>query len=106
VSVVRHYRVPHGSTYNVAHGKNVDLLITFVIVGMVTGMEICEFFIHLFSDWTKVRTRETEQSSLRFDFISSVINDHRYLPIWLMVAVAETILFCSGLYIQQRLLLK
>ena len=32
------------------------MLITFVIVGMVTGMEICEFFIHLFSDWTKVRT--------------------------------------------------
>lgn len=98
VSVVQHYRVPHGSTYNVAHGKNVDLLITFVIVGMVTGMEICEFFIHLFSDWTKVRTRETEQSSLRFDFISSVINDHRYLPIWLMVAVAETILFCTELF--------
>jgi len=56
VSAVRHYRVPHGSSSNLVHGKNVDLLITFVIVGMVTGMEICEFFIHLFSDWTKVRT--------------------------------------------------
>lgn len=54
VSAVRHYRVPHGSSSNLVHGKNVDLLITFVIVGMVTGMEICEFFIHLFSDWTKV----------------------------------------------------
>ncbi|KAG2543593.1 uncharacterized protein LOC120692169 [Panicum virgatum] len=54
VSAVRHYRVPHGSTSYVVHGRNVDLLITFVIVGMVTGMEICEFFIHLFSDWTKV----------------------------------------------------
>jgi len=60
VSAVRHYRVPHGSTSNVVHGRNVDLLITFVIVGMVTGMEICEFFIHLFSDWTKVRTRQTK----------------------------------------------
>jgi hypothetical protein len=56
VSAVRHYRVPHGSSSNLVHGKNVDLLITFVIVGMVTGMEVCEFFIHLFSDWTKVRT--------------------------------------------------
>ena len=56
VSAVRHYRVPHGSSSNLVRGKNVDLLITFVIVGMVTGMEICEFFIHLFSDWTKVRT--------------------------------------------------
>ncbi|PUZ42909.1 hypothetical protein GQ55_9G619500 [Panicum hallii var. hallii] len=54
VSAVRHYRLPHWSTSNVVHGRNVDLLITFVIVGMVTGMEICEFFIHLFSDWTKV----------------------------------------------------
>ncbi|WVZ55418.1 hypothetical protein U9M48_006078 [Paspalum notatum var. saurae] len=54
VSAVRHYRVPHGSTSNVVHGRNVDLLITFVIVVMVTGMEVCEFFIHLFSDWTKV----------------------------------------------------
>lgn len=56
VSAVRHYRVPHGSSSKFVHGKNVDLLITFVIVGMVTGMDICEFFIHLFSDWTKVRT--------------------------------------------------
>ncbi|RLN15867.1 hypothetical protein C2845_PM02G37910 [Panicum miliaceum] len=54
VSAVRHYRLPHWSTSNVVHGRNVDLLITFVIVGMVTGMEICELFIHLFSDWTKV----------------------------------------------------
>nr|CAB3497120.1 unnamed protein product [Digitaria exilis] len=54
VSAVRHYRIPHGSTSNVVDGRNVDLIITFVIVGMVTGMEICEFFIHLFSDWTKV----------------------------------------------------
>ncbi|CAL4912514.1 unnamed protein product [Urochloa decumbens] len=54
VSAVRHYRIPHGSTAYVVDGRNVDLLITFVIVGMVTGMEICEFFIHLFSDWTKV----------------------------------------------------
>ncbi|CAL4928988.1 unnamed protein product [Urochloa decumbens] len=54
VSAVRHYRVPHGSTAYFVRGRNVDLLITFVIVGMVTGMEICEFFIHLFSDWTKV----------------------------------------------------
>ncbi|KAL6902334.1 hypothetical protein ACP4OV_005210 [Aristida adscensionis] len=53
-SAVRHYRAPAGSTANVVHGRNVDLLITFVILGMVTGMEICEFFIHLFSDWTKV----------------------------------------------------
>ncbi|RCV46604.1 hypothetical protein SETIT_9G544500v2 [Setaria italica] len=52
--VLTHYRVPHGSTSNVVRGRNVDLLITFVIAGMVTGMEICEFFIHLFSDWTKV----------------------------------------------------
>lgn len=55
-SAVRHYRIPQGSRSNVVHGRNVDLLITFVIVGMVTGMEICEFFMHLFSDWTKVRT--------------------------------------------------
>ncbi|OEL19998.1 hypothetical protein BAE44_0018983 [Dichanthelium oligosanthes] len=54
VSAVRHYRIPHGSTSYVVHGRNVDLLITFGIVGMVMGMEICEFFIHLFSDWTKV----------------------------------------------------
>ncbi|CAN6290718.1 unnamed protein product [Urochloa humidicola] len=54
VSAVRHYRVPRGSTAYVVRGRNVDLLITFVIVGMFTGMEICEFFIHLFSDWTKV----------------------------------------------------
>ena len=33
VSAVRHYRVPHGSSSNLVHGKNVDLLITFVIVG-------------------------------------------------------------------------
>ncbi|CAN6302353.1 unnamed protein product [Urochloa humidicola] len=54
VSAVRHYRIPHGSTAYVVDGRNVDLLITFGIVGMVTGMDICEFFIHLFSDWTKV----------------------------------------------------
>ncbi|KAJ1255440.1 hypothetical protein BS78_K219200 [Paspalum vaginatum] len=54
VSAVRHYHAPKGNKSNVVHGKNVDLLITFVILGMVTGMEICEFFIHLFSDWTKV----------------------------------------------------
>ncbi|WVZ49233.1 hypothetical protein U9M48_000607 [Paspalum notatum var. saurae] len=54
VSAVRHYHAPEGNKSNVVNGKNVDLLITFVILGMVTGMEICEFFIHLFSDWTKV----------------------------------------------------
>ncbi|CAN6296584.1 unnamed protein product [Urochloa humidicola] len=54
VSAVRHYRIPHGSSAYVVDGRNVDLLITFGIVGMVTGMDICEFFIHLFSDWTKV----------------------------------------------------
>ncbi|KAL6649186.1 hypothetical protein ACP70R_013410 [Stipagrostis hirtigluma subsp. patula] len=53
-SAVRHYQAPPGSSSNVVHGRNVDLLITFAIVGMVTGMDICEFFIHLFSDWTKV----------------------------------------------------
>jgi len=37
---------PTGSSSNVVHGKNVDLLITFVIVGMVTGMEICERVLH------------------------------------------------------------
>lgn len=54
VSAIRHYQIPDGSTSYVVHGKNVDLLITFVVVGMVTAMEICEFFMHLFSDWTKV----------------------------------------------------
>ncbi|CAD6201957.1 unnamed protein product [Miscanthus lutarioriparius] len=55
---------------------NVDLLITFVIVGMVTGMEICEFFIHLFSDWTKVMvvTEYVRKPWLRnFPFLNSVL---------------------------------
>nr|CAB3502062.1 unnamed protein product [Digitaria exilis] len=41
VSAVRHYRIPHGSTSNVVDGRNVDLIITFVIVGMV--MVISEY---------------------------------------------------------------
>uniref|UniRef100_A0A0D9VPD9 DUF4220 domain-containing protein n=1 Tax=Leersia perrieri TaxID=77586 RepID=A0A0D9VPD9_9ORYZ len=54
VSAILHYRIPLGSTSNLVNGKNVDLIITFVIVGMVAAMDICEFFMHLFSDWTKV----------------------------------------------------
>uniref|UniRef100_A0A0E0CV14 DUF4220 domain-containing protein n=1 Tax=Oryza meridionalis TaxID=40149 RepID=A0A0E0CV14_9ORYZ len=53
-SAIHHYRVPRKSTPNLVNGKNVDLIITFVIVFMVTAMDICEFFMHLFSDWTKV----------------------------------------------------
>lgn len=53
-SAIHHYRIPRKSTPNLVNGKNVDLIITFVIVFMVTAMDICEFFMHLFSDWTKV----------------------------------------------------
>ncbi|EEC74492.1 hypothetical protein OsI_09962 [Oryza sativa Indica Group] len=54
VSAILHYRVPRGSSPNLVHGKNVDLSITFGIVSMVTAMDICEFSMHLSSNWTKV----------------------------------------------------
>uniref|UniRef100_A0A0E0K8M5 DUF4220 domain-containing protein n=1 Tax=Oryza punctata TaxID=4537 RepID=A0A0E0K8M5_ORYPU len=54
VSAILHYRVPRGSSPNLVNGKNVDLSITFGIVSMVTAMDICEFSMHLFSNWTKV----------------------------------------------------
>uniref|UniRef100_J3LJV6 DUF4220 domain-containing protein n=1 Tax=Oryza brachyantha TaxID=4533 RepID=J3LJV6_ORYBR len=54
VSAILHYRVPRGSTPNLVNGKNVDLSITFGIVSMVTAMDICEFSMHISSNWTKV----------------------------------------------------
>ncbi|KAG6537049.1 hypothetical protein ZIOFF_002127 [Zingiber officinale] len=49
-----YHRPPAGELMHYVRNHNVDLDITYIVVGMILAMEVTEFLTYLFSDWAKV----------------------------------------------------